>query len=67
MIKKSEIREKMAEILDELPMIVQECEDYAQLYHGNNSLRRRIEELYIELVDVIADMVRWYSQGSIST
>lgn len=66
MIKKTEIRQKMADVLNELPMVVQECEDYAQMYQGDNSLKRCTEKLYIELVDVIADMVRWYTQSSFS-
>ncbi|KAF2247055.1 hypothetical protein BU26DRAFT_520326 [Trematosphaeria pertusa] len=52
----------MAELLDRLPLIVQNCEDYAQIYPGKNTLRRRIEELYIQIVGAIEDMVRWYTQ-----
>lgn len=66
-MKKAEMREKMADILNELPLTIQECEDYAQLYPGKNSLRKRIEELYIQLVGAIEDMVRWYTAKSFSS
>lgn len=65
-MKKAEMREKMAELLDRLPLIVQNCEDYAQIYPGKNTLRRRIEELYIQIVGAIEDMVRWYTQKASS-
>jgi len=65
MMKKIEMREKMADILNELPMTVQECEDYARIYQGKNSLRVRIEDLYIQLVGAIEDMIRWYTEKSI--
>jgi predicted nucleic acid-binding protein len=66
MMKKAEYRDKMADILNELPLTIQECEDYAQIYPGKNTMRLRIEELYIQLVGAIEDMIRWYTQKSLS-
>ncbi|KAF2647421.1 hypothetical protein K491DRAFT_310216 [Lophiostoma macrostomum CBS 122681] len=66
MMKKAEYRDKVADILNELPLTIQECEDYTQIYPGKTNLRLRIEDLYIQLVGAIEDMIRWYTQKSLS-
>ncbi|KAJ4291996.1 hypothetical protein N0V90_009895 [Kalmusia sp. IMI 367209] len=64
MMKKAERRQKMAELLERLPMAVQNAEDYAHIYPGRNTLRSCIGELYIQIVGAIEDMIRWYLQKS---
>jgi hypothetical protein len=66
MISHSEIREKMAELMDELPDDIEECEDYSLIYRGSNMLRQRVEELYVGLLVALEDFINWYMQGTAS-
>ena len=66
MISHSEVREKMAELMDELPDDIEECEDYSLIYRGSNMLRQRVEELYVDLLAAMEDFVNWYMQGTAS-
>jgi hypothetical protein len=63
----AEIREMIAQLLEELPDFVQDCEDYAKIYPGKNMLRVRVNELYIELLGALEEVVRWYTNSTIST
>lgn len=65
-MKKAERRERMAELLERLPSVVQDAEQYAHMYPGANNLRSVIEELYIQFVGAIDDMIRWYLEKPLS-
>lgn len=65
-MRHADIREKMADLLDELPTFVEECENYKRIYPGSKSLQWYVEELYISLLRAMEDVVLWYTQSSIS-
>jgi len=64
MTRYSEVREAMADLLDELPNFVKDCEDYMKVYRGRNMLRVRVNELYIELLAALESIVKWYTKPS---
>ena len=66
MITHAEIREKMAELLDEVPDYVILCDSYNRIYPGQNTLLYLSQELYINLLRALEDVVKWYTQPSIS-
>jgi len=66
-MKKAEMRENIADLLDQLPDTLQSCEDYAAVYPGKNTLRNRIEDLYIRIVEAIETLIIWYSKKSLSS
>jgi hypothetical protein len=61
-----ELREKMANLLEEVPDTVIECEKYSNIYQGNNSLRVCINEIHVHLLMALEDIILWYSQSSAS-
>jgi hypothetical protein len=63
----AEVRETIAQLLDELPEFVKDSEDYRKLYPGRNMLQVRVNDLYMELLGALEEIVRWYTQPSIST
>lgn len=69
MTSHAEIREKMAELMEELPEDVDDCGDYSRIYHGRAgiALKRSVEELYMNILAALEDFVRWYMQGTLST
>jgi hypothetical protein len=62
----AEVREMIAQLLEELPDFVRDCEDYAKIYPGKNMLRVRVNELYTELLGALEEVVRWYTNSTIS-
>jgi hypothetical protein len=66
MVGHSQIREKMAQVMEELPEDVTDSEDYAQIYgdRGIKVLRQCVEELYVELLATFEDFVEWYMQST---
>jgi hypothetical protein len=68
MISHSEIREKMAELMEELPDDVVDCEDYSHIYQGKAGvvLKQRVEDLYVNILLALEDVVKWYGQGTLS-
>jgi len=66
MLKHSEVREKFAELLQELPDIVDECEQYGKLYSGRNTIQLCVNEVYLRLLQALDDVARWMMQKSSS-
>ncbi|KAL9094034.1 MAG: hypothetical protein Q9165_003704 [Trypethelium subeluteriae] len=64
MIRHSEIREKIVELMEELPQDIGNCEEYSRMYPGRNELRIRVEELYVDLLSTLEEFVNWYMQGT---
>ncbi|KAF2232926.1 hypothetical protein EV356DRAFT_578003 [Viridothelium virens] len=64
MMRHSDIREKIAEVMEELPEDIGNCEEYSSIYPGQNELRFRVEELYIDLLSTFEEFVKWYMQGT---
>jgi hypothetical protein len=67
MMRHAEVRENMADLLNELPNFIQDCEDYVALYKGQNMLKLRVHEFYIELLSALEGIVKWYTQSSART
>ena len=57
MISHFKVREKIAELIDELPNNIKECKDYLLIYQGSNMLRQRVKELYVGLLVALKDFV----------
>ncbi|KAF2733938.1 hypothetical protein EJ04DRAFT_553012 [Polyplosphaeria fusca] len=60
----SEIREKMTELMNELPDDIEDSEDYARMYGGSKLLRQRVEDLYVDILSALEYIVKWYTQGT---
>lgn len=61
-----ELREKMANLLGEIPDTVIECEKYSSIYQGNNSLSVCINEIHVHILLALTDVIHWYGQSSTS-
>ncbi|KAI4707152.1 hypothetical protein J4E89_008091 [Alternaria sp. Ai002NY15] len=66
MTQHAEIREKMAELLKEVPEIVNQCEQYQTLYPGRNTIQLCVNDIYINLLLALEEILRWYTQSSLS-
>ena len=66
MRRHSEIVEKMAELMTELPDVVESCEQYSDIYPGRNELQQRVKDLYIDILAALEYFVKWYMQGTLS-
>jgi len=64
MTQHAEIREKMAELLKEVPEIVNQCEQYQTLYPGRNTIQLCVNDIYINLLLALEEIIRWYTQSS---
>lgn len=62
--RNAEVREMIAELLEDLPDFVKDCEDYAKLYPGQNMLKVRVNELYMELLGALEEVVKWYTNSA---
>ncbi|KAI9695093.1 MAG: hypothetical protein M1820_008918 [Bogoriella megaspora] len=65
MMRHEEIREKMDEVMEELPIVVESCEEYLNIYPDIDELQGHVEELYIDLLSTLEDFVKWYMQGQL--
>jgi len=64
MTKHSELREKFAELLQELPDIVGACEEYSEAYPGRYAMQLRVNEVYLCLLQALEDVAHWLRQKS---
>ena len=64
MTQHSEVRERMAELLEEVPEIVNLCEQYQTLYPGRNTIQLRVNDVYTNLLIALEAIVDWYKQSS---
>jgi hypothetical protein len=63
MMKHTEVREKMATLLEDLPDIVEECEQYSEIYPGRDALHLCVNEVYVVVLMALEDMIHWYEQS----
>ncbi|KAF2122821.1 hypothetical protein BDV96DRAFT_593310 [Lophiotrema nucula] len=63
MVAHSDIRKKMAELMEKLPELVQDTEEYLEIY-GSEQLRRLAELLYADIMQTLEYIVEWYLQKS---
>lgn len=63
-MKHTEVREKMATLLEELPEVVGGCEQYMKIYPGKKSLMICINEIYMAVLLALEHMIDWYKQPS---
>jgi hypothetical protein len=64
MTQHAEVRERMAELLTEVPEIVNQCEQYQTLYPGRNTIKLCINDIYINLLLALQEILGWYTQSS---
>ncbi|KAI4673643.1 uncharacterized protein J4E88_008699 [Alternaria novae-zelandiae] len=64
MTQHSEVRERMAELLEEVPEIVNLCEQYQTLYPGRNTMQLRVNDVYTNLLIALEAIVDWYKQSA---
>ncbi|RYF35693.1 MAG: hypothetical protein EOO38_28710, partial [Cytophagaceae bacterium] len=64
MMKHAGVREKMAVLLEELPEIVDVCEQYMEIYPGKNSLMLCVNEIYMAVLLALEHMMDWYKKPS---
>ena len=65
-MKKAERRQQMAELLERLPLVHKDAEEFERIYPGANSLRCCVEQLYIQILGAIEDMIRWFLEKPLS-
>jgi hypothetical protein len=66
MTKHSEVREKMADLLQDVPEVVSLCEQYQRLYPWRNSIQLCVNEVYTNLLMALEAILNWYKQSSLS-
>jgi hypothetical protein len=64
MAQHSEVREKMADLLQEVPEIVKQCEQYQTLYPGHNTIQLCVNDIYTNLLIALEAILEWYKQSS---
>lgn len=66
MTEHSGIREKMADLLKEVPEVVNLCEQYQTLYPGRNTMQLCVNEVYTNMLMALEEILGWYTQSSLS-
>jgi hypothetical protein len=60
MKSRSDIVEKMGDVMGELPGIINDCEDYEAMYAETTVLRTCVDDIYCELMLALQYIVNWY-------
>jgi len=63
MTEHATIRERMADLLREVPDVVNQCEQYQTLYPGQNTIQLCINDIYHNLLVALEAIVEWYKQS----
>ncbi|EXF84916.1 hypothetical protein CFIO01_02129 [Colletotrichum fioriniae PJ7] len=58
-----EVRSKIISCLASLPGIMEETEEYVQIYHDDPKVLRAAEDLYLGILDGVESMLRWIDKG----
>jgi hypothetical protein len=64
MTQHSEVRERMADLLREVPEVVSQCEQYQTLYPGRNTIQLCVNDIYTNLLIALEAILEWYKQSS---
>ncbi|KAI4639382.1 hypothetical protein J4E93_009210 [Alternaria ventricosa] len=64
MTEHAAVRERMAELLREVPDVVNQCEQYQTLYPGQNTIQLCINDIYHNLLVALEAIVEWYKQSA---
>lgn len=67
--KLHEVREKVFEILGEIPDRIAKTQVYAELYRSSQKVQERSAELYIAILDIFEHVLGWFAKkpGSMFT
>ena len=64
MTEHSEVRKRMADLLREVPEVVNMCEQYQTLYGPGNTIQLCVNDIYTNLLVALEAIVEWYRQSS---
>ena len=64
MTQHTEVRERMAQLLVEVPETVTLCEQYLEIYPGRNTVQLCVNDIYTNLLVALEAIVEWYRQSS---
>ena len=64
MTQHAEVRKEMAQLLVELPEIVNQCENYETHYPGRNTIQLLVNDIYINLLLALESILEWYTRSS---
>ena len=64
MTEHSQVRERMADLLQEVPEVVNKCEQYQTLYPGRNTIQLCVNDIYTNLLIALEKIIDWYKQSS---
>ena len=62
MTQHTQVRERMAQLLVEVPEAVILCEQYLEIYPGRNIIQLFVNDIYTNLLLALKEILRWYIQ-----